>query len=498
MPKQKKLDFDCKNIKVIPQFAEDTCWFNAILMASLYSQRSRKLMKLMSKKWKSKETIYKIIKIIIFKLYKNPEKIERFFKKIRPSLLVLKMLRYFKDLDFINKIRKNIKKNIYAFAWTILYISHFYKYLGLKCLDLTYLTETKTAYTNLMDYITITSSDNKTLSYIFNKEKFIHDANLNKINYGFKNGEYPDIIVLYHGSLTSSLGAKSRRMLYEISEMVKAQKRGEKVFKYDTNYYSQFKLDTYIKKHTGIDTYEDTITLNGIKYELDSCLISNYNDIPKHAIVGITCNNESYIYNGWEFNKQDKKFTTCPLWKFHWDLKSNKRFCLSKVDCDLYQENLDTKHKKTQCYSFSEGNRVLVYIRSDSKKKTPKTPLITTDASISNLRSIIEDIHLHDIDKYSERERMDFIKNIKGYFFKFPEDLTKNGLKYLYYTTVKDYYKERRKVSPLKKISDTIKKVDEKIKELKKECPPDKVYNEKTKRCVSKTGAIGRKILGLK
>jgi len=52
MQKQKKLDFDCKNIKVIPQFAEDTCWFNAILMASLYSQRSRKLMKLMSKKWK--------------------------------------------------------------------------------------------------------------------------------------------------------------------------------------------------------------------------------------------------------------------------------------------------------------------------------------------------------------------------------------------------------------------------------------------------------------
>ena len=493
MPKQKTLDFDCKNIKIIPQFAEDTCWFNAILMASLYSQRSRKLMKLMSKKWKSKETIYKIIKIIIFKLYNNPAKTERFFKKIRPSLLLLKMFRYFKDLDFINKIRKDIKKNIYAFAWTIRYISRFYKYLGLKCLDLTYLTETKMAYTNLMNYITIVST-NKTLSYIFNKEKFIHDANLNKINYGFEKGEYPDIIVLYHSSLTGILGTKSKKMLYEIRKMLKKQK----VFKYDTDYYSKLKLDTHIKNYTGIDTYEDTITLNGVKYELDSCLISNYNDIPKHAIVGITCNNERYIYNGREFNKQDKKNTTCPLWKFDWNLKSNKSFCLSKVDCNLYQENIDIKEKKTQCYSFSKGNRVLVYIRSDSKKKTPKTPLITTDASISNLSSIIEDIYLHDIDKYSENEIIEFIKKIKGNHFTIPHDLTKNGLKYLYYTTVKDYYKERIKVSPLKKISDTIKKVDEKIKKLKKECPPDKIYNEKTKRCVSKTGAIGKKILGLK
>jgi len=29
----------------------------------------------------------------------------------------------------------------------------------------------------------------------------------------------------------------------------------------------------------------------------------------------------------------------------------------------------------------------------------------------------------------------------------------------------------------------------------KKECPPDKIYNEATKRCVSKTGKIGKAIL---
>ena len=30
---------------------------------------------------------------------------------------------------------------------------------------------------------------------------------------------------------------------------------------------------------------------------------------------------------------------------------------------------------------------------------------------------------------------------------------------------------------------------------MKKECPPDKILNPETKRCVSKTGAIGKKLM---
>ena len=62
---KKKDDFDCNKIKVIPQYKEDTCWFNAMLMISLYSNRSRKLMRRISKQWDKKDSFFKIMKIII-------------------------------------------------------------------------------------------------------------------------------------------------------------------------------------------------------------------------------------------------------------------------------------------------------------------------------------------------------------------------------------------------------------------------------------------------
>ena len=36
-----------------------------------------------------------------------------------------------------------------------------------------------------------------------------------------------------------------------------------------------------------------------------------------------------------------------------------------------------------------------------------------------------------------------------------------------------------------------------KTKVIKQDCPPDKILNPATKRCVSKTGAIGKKLIGL-
>ena len=33
------------------------------------------------------------------------------------------------------------------------------------------------------------------------------------------------------------------------------------------------------------------------------------------------------------------------------------------------------------------------------------------------------------------------------------------------------------------------------VKEIKYKCPPDKIYNHKTKRCIQKTGIMGKKIM---
>ena len=72
--------------------------------------------------------------------------------------------------------------------------------------------------------------------------------------------------------------------------------------------------------------YKDEIHLFGNVYKLDSVLLDNYNEIEKHAILGLHCNNNRYIYNGW-LSKKRHYNTPCPLFKFNWDLKTDKEFC---------------------------------------------------------------------------------------------------------------------------------------------------------------------------
>ena len=43
----------CDKITTIPQFG-GTCWFNAILMAAIYSEQSRKVLLKLSENWKKK------------------------------------------------------------------------------------------------------------------------------------------------------------------------------------------------------------------------------------------------------------------------------------------------------------------------------------------------------------------------------------------------------------------------------------------------------------
>ena len=114
--KAKKEDDFCSNIAVIPQFNE-TCWFNAILMAAFYSQQSRLLIKFTSKSW-TPETItdskkYKLLMIfksIVFKYYKDQREAIEFYKKIKPEIILLYLLRLNKYNKIISKIINSNKR----------------------------------------------------------------------------------------------------------------------------------------------------------------------------------------------------------------------------------------------------------------------------------------------------------------------------------------------------------------------------------------------------
>jgi hypothetical protein len=72
---------NCTDINVIPQY-RNTCWFNAVLMSSLYSQQSRLLLKKLSKDWDKTNQILMIIKSIIYKYYKaDKSDVQKFYEK---------------------------------------------------------------------------------------------------------------------------------------------------------------------------------------------------------------------------------------------------------------------------------------------------------------------------------------------------------------------------------------------------------------------------------
>ena len=51
--------------------------------------------------------------------------------------------------------------------------------------------------------------------------------------------------------------------------------------------------------------------------------------------------------------------------------------------------------------------------------------------------------------------------------------------------------KPKSKPKPKPRLSDS----SGSVKEIKYKCPPDKIYNHKTKRCIQKTGIMGKKIM---
>jgi len=334
----------CSNLEVIPQISH-TCWFNAILMILLYSQETRKITYDLSLEW-SKEEIKEdkmksFFKYMLKYNYKNPEKIRKLFEgKMKPELLLMSLLIKEKQKINIDKFKEKLKKNIYDFSYFIYAIdiilsSYNYKYLSLYYID-------NTIHKN-----------------IYNDKLRIDETS-----------EIPEIILLYHEKLYDKTIDKN-----EIEELTYED--------FDTKYYG---------KTTGIEEYKKIISINDIEYELDSCLINNYNyNDNKHIIAGITCGNESFVYNGW--NKTEEKeiyeYTylkninkACNLFKYDWKrnlYKENEGFCLSKSICNL--EGID---EEDLCFNFSKGYKALIYtrIKEDIKIKKLKTLDITEDSRL--------------------------------------------------------------------------------------------------------------------
>ena len=360
---------ECTDLETIPQYI-NSCWFNAILMSSLYSQGSKiKVIKAI-KENKKKNSVIKIIAGIIKNIGKK-NKLKEIYKKIRPELLLLKILDVYKEKEY----KENLKK---SFNWYSEYINRFYRYIGVNCLDIIYNNNTNETIINFENKISYKNKYNKT-SVSFNIRKYNHKKEEKEIKEKLK--KVPEVLILYNSSINNL--ALNYYYIYE---------------KQDKTIKDIYNLSNYNIKTSGIATCDNIIEFNGHKYKLDSSLINNYNDIELnvgHSICGITCNDNKYVYNGWTNKTLDAAIMTkenkynyypCSLMKFDWDIKKSVDFCINKRNC-----NLDFKiDKKDLCFNFNKGRRVLVYTRIDTSSRKKET--LTTEtfpSKISNIKNIL-------------------------------------------------------------------------------------------------------------
>lgn len=144
-----------------------------------------------------------------------------------------------------------------------------------------------------------------------------------------------------------------------------------------------------LKKENKVDiTYTNNspiIIINDTSYILDSCLISNYNNI-SHTISGITCNNNYYIFdsinsNYKEVRKNSKKIkfnlNPCKPYKYNWI--SNNKFCINTNECNI--ENDSITRDDILCYDLNKSDTILIYVKITSDMSL--SPILFNESKLS-------------------------------------------------------------------------------------------------------------------
>lgn len=464
----------CLNLSVIPQFG-GTCWFNAILMIALYSQNTRKAVLRAAKYWDKSNTFLMILKSILIKYYKEPENVQSFFKKIKPEIILFKMLKKYNQDVIIDKFKHNLLFDSSNFAWFEIFIIKFFKLLEVNSLDIIYMNGNYYLnYDEEVNYI-LDNTDNK-IKVINNHIYENSVIKKNRVTTNIKKAikKVPDIIIVSHEDINEFV-----KIIYQ-PVMTNEEKE-------------LFNARNYDCKIKGVNTYDDIIYVNGYKYKLDACTLSNYNTYNRgiHAIAGITCNNKHYVYNGWQEGTTDPVFayygnslttTPCSLMRFDWDLKKDVEFCLNLNKCKLDR----IRHQITNddlCFSFGKkinvGRRMLVYVR------VKKEELVTEDLenkltvpkeiNISNISNIINEMHdIKNMHILTIRKKLaDFgIHLIDGYQY------SRETLEALLSDALKQKYDVRKKIKQDYNKKKKIEKKPEKKPEKKSEETKDELIKK--------------------
>ena len=347
----------CKRVVTIPQADNsNVCWFNAIIMALLYSQHSRNVL-LNGKNSLSerKDKISKILHQILTRQFIKNEYEEDYFKYMRIEK-ILKYLELFpnkESLDIVLQRGYNSSLPIHKFI----------NKLGKTSLNLNvYRGELYGNLNLLFENIDIFKKAENTQAKALEIQQEILKQVKTITASNFTNN--PDYIVV--NTIDHEIPINKQSLYNSLFiETISLLKRNRLI--------QTISLNTYEISTLGIRTLEDKILYNGDTYILDSCILGNFNKVGTvgHAISGITCNNNRYVYNG-TFRHRGTlanphvitKRAQCDLMKFDWNIRTENKFCLNPRICDIYlTEEIPADNL---CFSFDKGARTMIYVKQNS------------------------------------------------------------------------------------------------------------------------------------
>ena len=426
----------CSQISTIPQYL-GTCWFNSILMNSFYSQGMRKLMiNKVSKTWDKKNKLLKFFKTIIKKSYNTEDKkIIEMFYKTRPEVLLAKYINLYDDDK-----RQYLINNLYGF--NSIYISTFLKKLNVKVLDIFYSDKNDKYLLNFFKHIINIDlySKNYIFDFYINKDKEQEEIEqiINSI---------PDVLIIHITNMNDHI----YRNIYDEALNLDNNLKIHESDNYDINK----------ENLENIKNYKDELQFFGYNYKLDSIILGNYNikTTGNHAISGITCNNNRYIYNGWckgtidpSLNLKEKKELLEPyqLIKHNWNLIEDDSFCFKPQ----FSKNL---HESDLCFSFNKGKKFLIYVK-DNKEELSSIIRSSTYSDLSSKKTDFK--NFYDLKKanhddlfmflykkeiiFNRNLNKEILRKILYNTLKKESGLLKKDKKYEYFTSlaIKDYNEE--------------------------------------------------------
>jgi hypothetical protein len=343
---ENKGDNICKRI-LTPKQIGPICWFMAAFVAMFYSQRSRKILLDTSKGWNKKKELFTILKHILDDKYLKTESREsEDYRKFSDDT-------FGKVLSLLHKENKKLfpykPKAISGGFNPEYYIGRLYKLLNVDYKMYDY---------NIADNV---------FAYSFLNEEFNNDVIYKVVKKNIKT---------YFQSNTTFKYIEEDIIPPPILMVILRNDNK------NTNFYKDLFPNNIINEGATKETLksmQEQIVYKGVEYNLDSVLLANWNINKKngHAIAGISCKKEKYVYNGWTrtsmdpvmVNKEFARKIPCELMKYDWNIKYNGDFCLNPAKC--IPDSLKQKLKEHDiCFNFSKGKRILVYVRKDAKSDT--------------------------------------------------------------------------------------------------------------------------------